>query len=106
MDLALSIIIPARNVAETLRVQLDALAAQEWDSAWEVVVVDNRSTDETPAIVREYATRASGWSKRTAGVASATCATEVSRRLGRLQLRSATATTSSGRTGSRRWATR
>lgn len=54
---ALSVIIPARNVAETLRIQLDALAAQHWDHAWEVVVVDNRSTDATPAIVHEYAAR-------------------------------------------------
>jgi glycosyltransferase involved in cell wall biosynthesis len=54
---ALSIVIPAKNVAETLRVQLDALAQQSWDRAWEVLVVDNGSTDETPAIVREYAAR-------------------------------------------------
>ena len=54
---SLSVIVPARNVAATLRVQLDALAAQEWDQPWEVVVVDNRSTDATPEIVREYAAR-------------------------------------------------
>lgn len=54
---ALSVVVPARNVADTLRIQLDALAAQEWEHPWEVVVVDNRSTDETPSIVREYAER-------------------------------------------------
>src|SRR5262245_52337279 len=54
---ALSVIIPARNVADTLRVQLDALAAQAWEPGFEVVVVDNGSTDETPKIVAEYAAR-------------------------------------------------
>ena len=53
----LSVIIPARNVATTLREQLDALAAQDWDGEWEVVVVDNGSIDETVQIANEYARR-------------------------------------------------
>lgn len=55
--LDLSVIIPAHNVADTLAEQLDALLAQEWDGTWEIVVVDNRSTDGTAALVEEYATR-------------------------------------------------
>ncbi len=53
----LSVVIPARNVAATLREQLDALTAQEWSAPFEIVVIDNESTDETPDIVGEYAAR-------------------------------------------------
>lgn len=53
----LSVVIPCRDVADTLPEQLDALLAQVWDGAWEVVVVDNRSSDATAAIAREYAAR-------------------------------------------------
>src|SRR5664279_5718728 len=55
--LDLSVVIPAHNVADTLAEQLDALLAQQWDGEWEVVVVDNRSTDGTAALVAEYAAR-------------------------------------------------
>jgi glycosyltransferase involved in cell wall biosynthesis len=55
--LDLSVVIPAYNVADTLAEQLDALLAQDWAGAWEVVVVDNRSTDGTASLVHEYATR-------------------------------------------------
>lgn len=53
----LSIVIPVHNVADTVSEQLDALLAQDWDGTWELVVVDNRSTDSTPDIVRKYVRR-------------------------------------------------
>ncbi len=53
----LSVVIPAHNVASTLGDQLDALAAESWDGEWEIVVVDNCSTDGTAALVRDHATR-------------------------------------------------
>ncbi|HEY1738951.1 MAG TPA: glycosyltransferase [Acidimicrobiia bacterium] len=53
----LSVVVPAYNAAATLREQLDALLAQEWSGSWEVVVVDNGSSDSTPVITREYAAR-------------------------------------------------
>ncbi len=53
----LSVVIPARNEASTITAQLDALTAQRWDGTWEIVVVDNGSTDETPAVVSSYADR-------------------------------------------------
>lgn len=56
MDLA--VIIPAHNEADRLGAQLDALEAQNWDGNWEVVVVDNRSSDDTAQLVRE---RAASW---------------------------------------------
>lgn len=56
----LSVVVPVHNGAATLRRQLDALLAQDWDGAWELVVVDNASTDETRAIAGEAARRVSG----------------------------------------------
>ena len=37
----LSVVIPARNAADTIGVQLESLARQRFDPPWEVVVVDN-----------------------------------------------------------------
>jgi glycosyltransferase involved in cell wall biosynthesis len=47
----LSVIVPVYNGAATLVEQLDALAAQSWAGTWEVVVVDNGSTDATPQLI-------------------------------------------------------
>ena len=52
-----SVIIPCFNVASTLGDQLDALAAQETDHSWEVLIVDNNSTDATRDVARSYADR-------------------------------------------------
>jgi glycosyltransferase involved in cell wall biosynthesis len=54
MSLDLSVIIPCHNEAETLPAQLDSLVAQEWDGDWEIIVVDNQSTDLTAAVARRY----------------------------------------------------
>lgn len=48
-------VIPARNEQATIRRQLAALTSQAWDGEWEVVVVDNGSTDRTASIVAEMA---------------------------------------------------
>lgn len=50
----LSVIIPCLNGADTVAFQLEALAQQQWSEPWEVVFVDNGSTDNTLAIVRRY----------------------------------------------------
>ena len=55
MSLDLSVIIPCHNEAETLPAQLDSLLQQEWDGSWDIIVVDNRSTDATAAIAARYA---------------------------------------------------
>jgi glycosyltransferase involved in cell wall biosynthesis len=52
---SLSVIIPARDAAATIQVQLDALRDQEWGQQWEVIVVDNGSTDTTADLVRAAA---------------------------------------------------
>ena len=49
-----SVVIPAYNEATVIGRQLDALVEQSWDGSWEVLVVDNRSTDGTAEIVHEY----------------------------------------------------
>jgi glycosyltransferase involved in cell wall biosynthesis len=47
-----SVVVPARNASDTIGRALDALAAQELDQPWEVVVVDDASDDDTAAIAR------------------------------------------------------
>lgn len=54
---ALSVIIPVYNGADTIAEQLEALATQKWSSPWEVLVVNNRCTDNTVDIVRSFSAR-------------------------------------------------
>jgi len=49
-----SIIIPCYNAANTLQVQLSALARQKWEKPWEVILSDNGSTDESLSIADQY----------------------------------------------------
>lgn len=51
----LSVIVAARNEETLLGAQLDALLQQQWDGDWEVIVVDNGSTDGTATVVEAYA---------------------------------------------------
>lgn len=50
----LSVVIPAHNVGHCLRPVLNALAAQTVRGAFEVIVVDDASTDETTAIAKTH----------------------------------------------------
>lgn len=47
-----SVIVPARNAASTLARTLDALGHQDLDEAFEVIVVDDGSVDETGRVAR------------------------------------------------------
>lgn len=51
-----SVIVPVYNAAPTLLDQLESLAAQTYAGNWEVVVVDNASTDGTLELARRFAT--------------------------------------------------
>lgn len=51
MKTALSLVICTRNRADRLRRCLDAVAEIRSSRAWEVVLVDNGSTDDTPRVV-------------------------------------------------------
>jgi glycosyltransferase involved in cell wall biosynthesis len=50
----LSVVIPCFNDAETLGAQLEALARQEYDGWFEVIVADNGSTDDSPSVADRY----------------------------------------------------
>ena len=50
----LSIVIPFHNAADTLADQLEALAQQQWQGTWEVILADNGSTDDWRPIVERY----------------------------------------------------
>lgn len=54
---AVSVVLPSRNGAATIGVQLEALAAQSWEGSWELVVADNGSTDESMQIVESFRDR-------------------------------------------------
>jgi glycosyltransferase involved in cell wall biosynthesis len=53
----LSVILPCLNEEECLGNQLEALANQLWGEPWEVIVVDNGSTDRSLAIAESYRRR-------------------------------------------------
>ncbi len=58
----LTVIIPAHNEERLLGEQLAALADQAWpDGEWELIVVDNRSTDRTVAVAESFAHRFSSF---------------------------------------------
>ena len=52
-----SVILCVRNGAATIGAQLEGLAAQEYPGEWELVVVDNGSTDDTMEIVAAWRAR-------------------------------------------------
>ena len=55
--LKLSVILPCYNGTATLAVQLEALTAQNWPGGWELIVVNNGSTDGSMAMVESYRAR-------------------------------------------------
>ena len=56
----LSVIIPCYNAETTVGAQLEALAQQSWCEAWEVLVVNNRCTDQSMPLAERYAGRLPG----------------------------------------------
>lgn len=45
-----SVVVPCRNAGSTIGAQLDALARQDFADAWELILVDNGSTDSSIAV--------------------------------------------------------
>jgi cellulose synthase/poly-beta-1,6-N-acetylglucosamine synthase-like glycosyltransferase len=50
---SLSVIVPARNEERVVERTLRSLFRQDYPGFWEIIVVDDRSTDETPRILRD-----------------------------------------------------
>lgn len=50
-----SVVIPVHNAADTLHLQLSALAIQECDDPFEVIVVLNRCTDDSAQVAQRFA---------------------------------------------------
>jgi glycosyltransferase involved in cell wall biosynthesis len=55
--LRFSVVIPAFNEAGYLPYALESLRRQDFTGEWEIVVVDNNSTDDTAAIARRHGAR-------------------------------------------------
>jgi glycosyltransferase involved in cell wall biosynthesis len=53
----ISVVVPCFNSARLLPSLCDSLVEQRSEAAWEVVFVDNRSTDDTVAVASSYADR-------------------------------------------------
>jgi glycosyltransferase involved in cell wall biosynthesis len=53
----ISVVIPTYSRRQLLDVQLTALADQDFDGTWEVVVADNGSTDDSVALAESYGDR-------------------------------------------------
>ncbi|MBF0430274.1 MAG: glycosyltransferase [Fibrobacteria bacterium] len=51
----ISIIVPLRNEGKGAQATLDALAVQDYKGEWEVICVNDRSTDKTGAILKQMA---------------------------------------------------
>lgn len=49
-----SVIIPTLNSAPALAIQLDSLLRQDYEGAFEILVIDNGSTDETRELLEDY----------------------------------------------------
>ena len=56
-ELDLTVILPVRNGASSIARQIDAVLQSKWDRPWELLVVDNASTDATAEIVAGYLLR-------------------------------------------------
>jgi glucosyl-dolichyl phosphate glucuronosyltransferase len=59
-NIRVSVVISTYNRAQQLEQALDSLLAQAGDVPYEVIVVDNNSTDTTPAVVARIAERSGG----------------------------------------------
>lgn len=55
-----SILIAARNESEGIRQTLDSVLAQDYRGDWDLWIADDRSDDDTPKILAEYAERYKG----------------------------------------------
>ncbi|MER7702566.1 glycosyltransferase [Kitasatospora sp. NPDC097605] len=52
-----SVVIPARNAERTIATQLEALCGQTYPDPWEVIVVENGSSDGTRPLLRSWQRR-------------------------------------------------
>ena len=50
----LSVVMAARNAEHTIGDQLAALCSERWDRTWEIIVVDNGSSDRTREVIKAY----------------------------------------------------
>lgn len=53
----LSVVVPCLNAGQVLGVQLAALCAQEMPDSWEVIIVDNGSSDDTKSVAESFRER-------------------------------------------------
>jgi len=57
---SVSVVIACHNAADTLGIQLEALARQTYTGSWDVIISDNRSTDHSRLVAQRYEARLPG----------------------------------------------
>lgn len=53
----MTVVLITRNGADRIEPQLRSVLSQEWHQPWELLVVDNESTDRTPELLAEWESR-------------------------------------------------
>ena len=53
----ISVVVPVRNGQPWLEAQIEAIANQEYDGPWELIIADNGSTDDSLAVARRWSER-------------------------------------------------
>lgn len=71
MIASIAIIVPVFNNATTIRESLESLWCQDYSGQFQVIVVDDGSTDETPAILSQYQSRSKILRQSNRGAAAA-----------------------------------
>lgn len=56
-DIRVTVVIPCYNAEKTLSDTLDAIVTQAWDKRWDILVSDNKSTDGSREIVKQFQRR-------------------------------------------------
>jgi glycosyltransferase involved in cell wall biosynthesis len=59
LQMKASVIIPCYNAEKTLPEQLEAISRQQWSEEWEIILVDNGSTDNSLNVARQYSSKLS-----------------------------------------------
>ena len=55
MKIEISVVVPSYNVEYVARQTIESLLRQDCDNIYEVICVDDASTDKTVDIIKEYA---------------------------------------------------
>lgn len=56
-DIRVTVLIPCYNAEQSISETLDAVLSQRWDKSWDILVSDNKSTDGSRKVIKQYQQR-------------------------------------------------